>query len=205
MAHEPYLTSCVLDTSAWGKGGEQSRAQLRKSPRRSSLLQHPAGAAERKASLHGHQSTWELPHSSLPFFPTPTLEKLETGQWAGEGQRESERKRNRRSSSTLSPSKLVAWGRRSSEGREFHILNWISNSEVLGWTHLVSELRLYLQLRMTIDRPVYYLRVGRKFMEPKKRKIKLDVASITLAFSKHWRHTQSQSRAFSFLGWGPQL
>lgn len=65
-----------------------------------------------------------------------------------------ERKERQRSSSNYFSSQQASSLRKTELGEE-KIFNIKSNLEILGWTHLTSELKLYFQLKMTIDRPVY--------------------------------------------------
>ena len=97
------------------------------------------------------------------------------------------------------PSKLPAWGRQSWERRRYLTLN-----SILGWTHLISEPRLYFQLKMTVVIPVYYLRISRKVMGKEEEKNKI-IHWLSHTFSEYWWPTKSQSRAFSFLCWDPSF
>lgn len=69
----------------------------------------------------------------------------------------------------FSPSSLQPEEDKTGKIRIFYLK---SNSEILSQTHFISALRLYFQLKMTIDRPVYYLRVSTKVMGPRRKKFK---------------------------------
>lgn len=175
MQRQPYFTSCALDTSIWGKGGEHSRAQLWKICEGQVYFSILSSLQSAMPSYTTTDLLENLPYCSHHCLPcSPTLEKLETGQQAAVGNWKNQSRGNREATATtLSSQSAFSLSEKDRAGGGENIWHEESTSEVLSWTRFISELRLYFKLKMPVKRPVYYLRGSRKVMGPRKRKIEI--------------------------------
>lgn len=141
MQKQPYFSSCALDTSIWGKGGEHSRAQLWKICEGQVYFSILSSLQSAMPSYTTTDSLENLPYCSHQCLPcSPTLEKLEISQQAVVGKRKNQSGGNREATATTLSSQSAFSLRKTELGEEriFDMKSqlqrsWAEHTSFLNW------------------------------------------------------------------------